>query len=43
LINGKRYTNSENFLEYYMRKNISKEILNSDDIFLEKVMFGLRT
>jgi coproporphyrinogen III oxidase-like Fe-S oxidoreductase len=26
-----------------MRKNISKEILNSDDIFLEKVMFGLRT
>jgi len=38
-----RYSNSENFLEYYSWKNIILEKLNNDDIFIEKLMFELRT
>lgn len=42
-VSWERYTNSENFQEYYLRKNISKELLSQEDIFLEKIMFWLRT
>jgi oxygen-independent coproporphyrinogen III oxidase len=42
-IDGKRYTNSDNFLEYYSRKNIFKELLTPNDIFKEKIMFWFRT
>jgi oxygen-independent coproporphyrinogen-3 oxidase len=43
LMEWERYTNSEIFQEYYSRKNISKELLAWEDIFLEKIMFWLRT
>ena len=42
-IDGIRYTNSDDFWEYYKQKNICTETLWSQDIFLEKCMFGLRT
>lgn len=42
-LNSTRFSNSESFLEYYNKKNIKKDILNSNDIFLEKMMFSLRT
>lgn len=38
-----RYSNSEKFLDYYSYKNIQKVILNKNDIFIEKIMFMLRT
>lgn len=38
-----RYKNSENFLEYYSWKWKEKEKLSDNDIFLEKLMFSLRT
>ena len=40
---GIRYTYSENFWEYYKNENIFSEVLTPDDIFLEKMMFDLRT
>lgn len=42
-LNNIRYSNSENFLDYYSNKNILKEKLNNDDLFIEKIMFVLRT
>lgn len=42
-VNKTRYRNSDNFADYYSRKNIIKEKNNSEDIFLEEVMFSLRT
>lgn len=41
--NNTRYRNSDNFIDYYWRKNIISDKNNSEDIFLESVMFGLRT
>jgi oxygen-independent coproporphyrinogen-3 oxidase len=38
-----RYLNADNFKDYYEWKKIFEEILNEDDIFLEKLMFWLRT
>ena len=43
LINNTRYANSDNFKDYYAWKKLFENKLNSEDIFLEKVMFGLRT
>lgn len=40
---GIRYSFPENFLDFYTDKNIFKEKLLPEDIFTEKVMFGLRT
>lgn len=42
-INNTRFSNSESFLDYYSKKNILTESLNIDDLFLEKIMFSLRT
>ncbi len=42
-VNNIRYANSENFSEYYEWKRILETKLNSEDIFLETVMFQLRT
>ncbi len=42
-LNNQRYSNSEDFLEYYSWKNILKEELNNDDLFIENLMFKLRT
>ncbi|MDD2907493.1 MAG: radical SAM family heme chaperone HemW [Candidatus Gracilibacteria bacterium] len=42
-INNIRFSNSENFMDYYNKKNIQIEKLSTDDIFLEKIMFSLRT
>lgn len=42
-LNNTRFSNSESFLEYYSKKNIKTELLNQSDIFLEKMMFSLRT
>ena len=42
-INSTRYSNSEGFLDYYSGKQIIDEKLDSNDLFLEKVMFQLRT
>ncbi|MDD3646322.1 MAG: radical SAM family heme chaperone HemW [Candidatus Gracilibacteria bacterium] len=38
-----RFSNSESFIDYYAKKNIIKERLNMQDLFLEKIMFSLRT
>lgn len=38
-----RYSNSESFLDYYSWKNISTTIVNKNDIFIEKIMFMIRT
>lgn len=38
-----RYNNSDSFKDYYHWENIEKELLSKKDIFLEKVMFELRT
>lgn len=43
LLNNQRYYNSENFLEYYSWKQIFEEKLSKKDIFLENLMFWLRT
>jgi oxygen-independent coproporphyrinogen-3 oxidase len=42
-VNNMRYRNSDNFIDYYARKKIISEKNNSNDIFLESVMFWLRT
>ena len=42
-INDTRYSNSEEFLDYYSWKNISTEYLDDNDLFIEKLMFELRT
>jgi oxygen-independent coproporphyrinogen-3 oxidase len=41
--NNIRYRNSDNFVDYYARKNIILEHNTPEDIFLESVMFWLRT
>ncbi len=38
-----RYAYPDNFVDYYSGKLDYKENLTKDDLFLEKVMFGLRT
>lgn len=38
-----RYLNSDDFKQYYLWKKIFEDRLSDSDIFLEKVMFGLRT
>jgi len=38
-----RYTFSDKFSDFYNKKGIFREQLNKSDIFMEKVMFGLRT
>jgi len=38
-----RYANSENFKNYYNWEKIFENKLTQEDIFLEKLMFGLRT
>ncbi len=43
LINWERFSNSEKFIDYYSWKWVIKEKLNKDDIFLENIMFSLRT
>lgn len=42
-INNMRYTNSDDFNEYYNWKNTFQEDLSENDILLERVMFWLRT
>jgi oxygen-independent coproporphyrinogen-3 oxidase len=42
-INNERYSNSEEFIKYYSWKIDNIEKLSPEDIFLEKVMFQLRT
>jgi len=42
-LNNTRYSNSESFLDYYSGKQIIEDKLTEEDIFLEKVMFDLRT
>ena len=42
-VNNVRYANSENFKNYYAWEKIFENKLNKEDIFLEKVMFQLRT
>lgn len=42
-LNDIRFSNSESFIDYYAKKNIIKEILDKDDLFLEKIMFSFRT
>jgi oxygen-independent coproporphyrinogen-3 oxidase len=42
-VNWLRYLNADNFKDYYAWKKIFEEKLNKDDIFMEKVMFDLRT
>jgi oxygen-independent coproporphyrinogen-3 oxidase len=42
-INWIRYLNADNFKDYYAWKKIFEEKLNKNDIFLEKLMFWLRT
>jgi len=42
-INGTRYTNSDDFQKYYARQDIYSELLSSDDLRIERIMFGLRT
>jgi len=42
-VDWKRYLNADNFLDYYNWKKIFEDKLSKNDIFLEKLMFGLRT
>lgn len=42
-LNWTRYTNSDYFNDYYAWKKLFTDKLTQDDIFLEKLMFGLRT
>lgn len=42
-IDNTRYRNSENFAEYYAKKNIIFEKNSEEDIFIETIMFELRT
>ncbi len=41
--NWVRYRNSDSFNEYYKREKKVQELSNSEDLFLEKIMFQLRT
>gem|GEM_PF-2373194 len=40
---GKRRAQSDNFREYYAGQFAFEEILSSEEIFLETMMFALRT
>lgn len=40
---GKRYAYKDDFLGYYAEKLEYEEVLSEDEIFLEKIMFWLRT
>ncbi len=42
-LDNTRFSNSESFLEYYAKKNIKKDKVTSEDKFIEKMMFLLRT
>lgn len=42
-VNWIRYANSDSFKDYYLLKKILENKLNENDIFLETVMFELRT
>lgn len=42
-LNKTRYTNSDNFSDYYTNNNKFSEKLTSRELFLESIMFGLRT
>ena len=42
-INGERFTNSSSFIGYYRGEKQSKDILSSDLIRIERIMFGMRT
>jgi oxygen-independent coproporphyrinogen-3 oxidase len=42
-INWERFSNSNKFIEYYSWIKVIEEKLSTNDFFLEKVMFGLRT
>jgi len=42
-VNKKRYLNADSFIDYYAGKKIFEDKLSENDIFLEKLMFWLRT
>lgn len=42
-VDWERYSNSEDFQEYYKKENIFREKLKPSDMFLEQIMFWLRT
>ncbi len=42
-VRWKRYAYTQDFIGYYKRKLEYEEILSKEDIFLEKLLFGLRT
>ena len=42
-VNNTRYANADNFKDYYKWKKLFEKKLTQEDIFLEKVMFQLRT
>lgn len=42
-INWIRFSNSENFNDYYSFNNIIKEKITKNDLFIENIMFRLRT
>lgn len=42
-VNKARFWNSEILIEYYSWKKSFEEILNGEDLFLEKIIFDLRT
>jgi oxygen-independent coproporphyrinogen-3 oxidase len=42
-VNNIRYSNSENFIDYYLWKQKIEDKQTFNDLFLEKVMFQLRT
>ena len=42
-VENTRFSNSENFIDYYAKRNIFKENLSEENIFFEKVMFSIRT
>ncbi len=42
-LNNTRYKNSDNFLDYYNFKGKELENLKKEDLFLEKIMFSIRT
>lgn len=42
-VENTRFSNSEDFIDYYAKRNIFKENLSEENIFFEKVMFSIRT
>jgi oxygen-independent coproporphyrinogen-3 oxidase len=42
-LNRKRYTYSEDFISFYNHENIFEEYLTKEDVFLETILFWLRT